>query len=277
MTMPDAALDGDQLDQLLETIYRKYHYDFRSYARASMQRSVTRAESNLGIPIARLLAGALEEPAVFSKLLPYLTVQVSDLFRDPSYYGVLRRTVVPYLATYASPRIWVAGCGTGEEAYSMAIMLHEEGLLERSLIYATDIDAASLEIARAGVYGVDRVRTFSENYSGAGGRTSLSNYYAAASSGAAFSRMLNRRISFSDHSLATDAAFAEVHLISCRNVFVYFDQDLQGRSIRLFRESLCPRGFLGLGSTETLEFSNHASAFEPFAAGERIYRLRMNQ
>jgi chemotaxis protein methyltransferase CheR len=269
-----APIESDDLGPLLEAIYRTYHYDFRAYARSSLYRNLARAEAALGMPAPQLVNRALSEPAVFSQLLRYLTVQVSDLFRDADYFRVLRDRVVPHLATYASPRVWVAGCGTGEEAYSIAIVLHEAGLLERSLIYATDIDAQSLVTAEAGVYATDRVRTFSENYFKAGGRASLSEYYTAARSGSAFSRALKKRISFTDHSLATDAAFAEVQLVSCRNVFIYFDQTLQDRCTGLFRESLCPRGFLGLGSMETLAFSSHASAFEPFAAPERVYRLK---
>ena len=272
--MASAAIDDEHLGLLLEAIYQEYHYDFRSYARTSLYRNLARAEAALGMPVEHLVVRALQDAAAFSQLLRYLTVQVSDFFRDPDYFRVLRERVVPHLATYASPRIWVAGCGTGEEAYSVAIVLHEEGLLDRSLIYATDIDAHSLAAADAGVYATERVRAFSENYFAAGGRASLSDYYTAVRSGAAFSRVLKKRISFSDHSLATDAAFAEVQLVSCRNVFIYFDQVLQSRVTHLFRQSLCPRGFLGLGSMETLASSSHASAFESFSVAERIYRLK---
>lgn len=240
-----------------------------------MERSVDRAREALRISsIPLLLDRVLDDPAVFSELLSHLTIQVSDLFRDPEYHLALRQRVVPHLATYPSIRIWVAGCGTGEEAYSIAIILHEEGLLDRSLIYATDIDAPSLETARAGVYDVNRMRQFSENYFRAGGRASLADYYSAAEAGAMFSRTLKRRILFSDHSLATDAAFAEVQLVSCRNVFIYFDPELQSRAVELFRGALCPRGFLGLGSKETLAYSPHAGVFEPLVKGEPIYRLK---
>lgn len=265
----------EQLDRLLEAIFRRYHYDFRRYARTHMGRRVARAQVSLGSPsITHLLDGVLDDPSAFSVLLEHLTVQVSDLFRDPNYYAVLREQVLPLVATYPRPRIWVAGCGTGEEAYSMAILLEEEGLLERSLIYATDIDAQSLQIGEAGAYDLERVRGFSENYFSAGGRGSLSDYYTAAYSKASFDSRLRRRILFSDHCLATDAAFAEVQLVSCRNVLIYFDRQLQDRAIGLLRESLCPRGFLGLGMEETPMFSSHAPSFEPFAAHERVYRLK---
>jgi chemotaxis protein methyltransferase CheR len=267
--------DGVELDRLLEAIFQQYHYDFRHYVRTHMGRRVARAQVALQSPsITHLLDGILQDPATFSVLLRHLTVQVSDLFRDPSYYAVLREQVLPFVATYPHPRIWVAGCGTGEEAYSMAILLAEEALLERSLIYATDIDARSLEIGEAGAYDLDRVRGFSENYFRAGGRASLSDYYTAAYGKASFDLRLRRRIVFSDHCLATDSAFAEMQLVSCRNVLIYFDRKLQDRVTGLFRESLCHHGFLGLGSKETVAFSSHAPSFEPFDVHERLYRLK---
>lgn len=268
-------LQSEELELLLEAIYAQYHYDFRSYARASLSRGVERAMASLRIASAALLLERLSnDPAVFAQLLRYVTIRVSDLFRDPDYYRALREKVVPHLATYPSLRIWVAGCGTGEEAYSIAIMLLEEQLLGRSLIYATDIEPQSLETAQAGIYDIRRVPTFSENYFEAGGKASLADHYSAASSSVSFHRTLKQHILFSDHSLATDTGFAEVQLVSCRNVLIYFEADLQSRAFGLFRDSMCPRGFLGLGSRETLAFSKHAAAFETFAGGERIYRLK---
>lgn len=264
-----------ELDLLLEAIFRRYHYDFRHYARSLLHRRVARARSSLGSPtVTKLIERVVHEPAAFAELLRYLTIQVSDLFRDPSYFRVLREQVMPHLATYPSLRVWVAGCGTGEEAYSIAILLHEEGLLDRSLVYATDIDAESLRVAEAGTYDLDRVRGFSENYFRAGGRGSLSDYYTTAYSRAAFSPLLRKHVVFSDHCLATDSAFAEAQLVSCRNVLIYFDRELQDRAIGLFRDSLCPRGFLGLGPKETIAFSKHVAAFGSFARAERIHRLQ---
>ena len=264
-----------ELDLLLQEIYRRYHYDFRSYARSSLHRRIAQAQSSLGSESVKHLRDSVtREPRAFTELLRYLTIQVSDFFRDPAYHRILREEVMPHLATFPSLKIWVAGCGTGEEAYSIGIILQEEGLLDRSLIYATDIDAESLRAAEAGIYGLERVRGFSENYLRAGGRASLSNYYTAAYSRAVFTPLLRKHVVFSDHSLATDTPFAEVQLVSCRNVLIYFDQKLRHRAIQLFRDSLCPRGFLGLGSKETLTFSAHAPAFKPFAADERIYRMR---
>jgi chemotaxis protein methyltransferase CheR len=264
-----------ELDLLLEAIYRVHQYDFRGYARSSLRRSVARALSALDCAtITELLDRIVHEPDAFTEALRHLTIQVSDLFRDPSYFALLRDKVAPHLATYPSVRIWIAGCGTGEEAYSIAILLHEEGLLDRSLIYATDIDMESMSIARAGAYEAARMRQFEENYRSSGGRARLSDYFVVSGSRAAVVPMLRRRIFFSDHSLATDSSFMEAQLISCRNVLIYFDRELQNRSVALFRDSLCPRGFLGLGHGETLAFSHHASFLELVAGNEQIYRVK---
>jgi chemotaxis protein methyltransferase CheR len=205
-------------------------------------------------------------------LLDFLTVQVSDLFRDPLYFKALREQVVPLLRTYPSLKVWVAGCSTGEEAYSFAILLHEEGLLERSLIYATDINPDSLERAQTGRYDLDRIAGFTENHRLSGGKSSLSDYYSAAYQGAVMQKFLRDRVVFSDHSLATDSVFAEVHLISCRNVLIYFDSALQDRAIALFREALCRKGILGLGAKESLRFSAHARSFSALVPGLRIFQ-----
>ncbi|HXJ20594.1 MAG TPA: CheR family methyltransferase [Polyangia bacterium] len=261
------------LESLLEAIYRTYHYDFRSYAAASLKRRMTAALASFQVPtLAALERQIRDEPAAFTALLGYLTVQVSDLFRDPSYYRALRQTIVPYLQTYPSLKVWVAGCASGEEAYSFAILLHEEGLLDRTQIYATDINPESLRLAQEGVYAVDRFTKFSESYLAAGGTASLSDYYTARYGSALFDRRLKKAILFSDHSLATDSVFAEVHLVSCRNVLIYFDRALQDRALGLLRDALCRRGFLGLGSKESLRFSTHAAEFRELVPEERIYQ-----
>ena len=262
-----------ELGLLLDAIFQRYHYDFRQYAAASLKRRVMTALHHFGCEtISRLQERVVREPKLFSDLLRFLTVQVSDLFRDPSYFRSLREKVVPYLRTYPSLKIWVAGCATGEEAYSLAILLAEEGLLDRTLIYATDINPESLRTAEAGVYDLDRFKRFSESYALAGGRASLSNYYTAGYSSAVFDRSLKKAILFSDHSLATDSAFAEVELASCRNVLIYFDRELQDRAIGVLYDSLCRKGFLGLGLKETLRFSAHAAAFSDFVREDRIYQ-----
>ncbi|MEY4548046.1 MAG: hypothetical protein RL685_4241 [Pseudomonadota bacterium] len=262
-----------ELGLLLDAIFQRYHYDFRQYAGASLKRRVQTALSHFGCEtISRLQERVVREPKLFSELLRFLTVQVSDLFRDPSYFRSLREKVVPYLRTYPSLKIWVAGCATGEEAYSLAILLAEEGLLDRTLIYATDINPESLRTAEAGIYDVERFKRFSENYAQAGGRGSLSDYYTARYASAVFDRSLKKAILFSDHSLATDSAFAEVELASCRNVLIYFERELQDRAIGVLYDSLCRKGFLGLGLKETLRFSSHAAAFSDFVREDRIYQ-----
>ncbi len=227
---------------LIDAIYHRYHYDFRGYAQASLKRRLASALVQFDCKtLSQLQDRVLHEPAVFPALLEYLTVQVSDMFRDPSYFQALRQEVVPLLRTYPSLKVWVAGCSAGEEVYSLAILLQEEGLLDRTLIYATDINPHSLDKAKQ-----DKL----------------------------FDKGLREHMVFSDHSLATDSVFAEVHLVSCRNVLIYFERDLQDRALGLFRESLCHRGFLGLGSKESLRFSAHTDAFDDFVPQDRIYRKK---
>ena len=273
--MDDEALFDLEIRLLLEAVMLRYRHDFRDYALSSMRRRMRLAMERFGCAtLARLQERVLREPAVFAEMLRFLTVQVSEMFRDPDYFRALREQVLPVLATWPSPKVWVAGCSTGEEAWSMAILLAEEGLLERTVVYATDIDPAALRHAETGVYPLERIAQFSRNYLAGGGRGSLSDHYAAAYAGAAFSRRLKNRILFADHSLATDSVFSEVHLVSCRNVLIYFDRPLQDRAVGLFREALVHRGFLGIGARETLQFGANAHAFERVADRPRIYRKR---
>ena len=267
------AADDIELALLLDAIYRVYHYDFRDYAEASMRRRLELARNRFKCEtLSRLQERVLREPDVFSELLRYLTVQVSDMFRDPPYFRALRQEVLPYLSTYASLKIWIAGCSTGEEAYSLAILLNEANLLDRTLIYATDINPESLRTAKEGVYELPRFARFSENYLAAGGVSSLSDYYTSAYGGAVMDRRLKQAIVFSDHSLATDSVFAEVQLVSCRNVLIYFEKELQERAIGLLTDALVRRGFFGLGMKETLRFSRHAVAYSECVPDARIYR-----
>ncbi|MFL5307717.1 MAG: CheR family methyltransferase [Polyangia bacterium] len=272
MTSPPDIGDAE-LDRLLDAVYREYHYDFRSYATASLKRRLVSALGFFGCAtVAALEQQTRTDPQTFTELLRFLTVQVSDLFRDPGYFRAVRETIVPYLQTYPSLKVWVAGCATGEEAYSLAILLDEEGLLARTQIYATDINPESLRAAQEGVYAVDRFAKFSASYLAAGGRASLADYYTARYGSAMFDRRLKKAILFSDHSLATDSVFAEVQLVSCRNVLIYFDRALQDRAIGLLREALCRRGFLGLGTKESLRFSSHAAAFREAVPEQRLYQ-----
>jgi chemotaxis protein methyltransferase CheR len=259
---PDGALGDIELQLLLQAVFLRYQHDFRHYAPSSMRRRVRQAMDALGIGrTSDLQHAVLRDEALFARLLQYLTVQVSDMFRDPAYFRLLREQVVPELATYPSLKLWVAGCSRGEEVWSLAVLLHEEGLLERSIIYATDINPVALKQAESGVFDLDRAAQFSRNYQQAGGRASLADYWHAGYDKLVFDRALRRQIVFADHSLATDTVFSEVHLVSCRNVLIYFDASLQARAVGLFRDALVRRGFLGLGSRETLQFGPHALSF----------------
>jgi chemotaxis protein methyltransferase CheR len=264
-----------ELELLIDAIYLKYHYDFRRYAAASLRRRLTTAMARFECrTLSQLQDKVLHDPAVFPPLLNFLTVQVSEMFRDPAYFRAMRTEVVPLLRTYPSLKVWIAGCSTGEEAYSMAILLREEALLARTLIYATDINPEALQKAEAGVYDVDRIAGFTENHRKSGARSSLSDYYTAAYGRVVFDKSLKQHIVFSDHSLATDSVFAEVQLVSCRNVLIYFNRELQDRAVGLFREALCRGGFLGIGAKESLRFSPHAAAFADFAREDRIFQKR---
>jgi chemotaxis protein methyltransferase CheR len=271
-TDPDADIE---LRLLIDAIYLKYHYDFRSYSAASMMRRMTAAMTRFHCStLSQLQDRVLHEPTMFPSLLDFLTVQVSEMFRDPGHFKALRERVVPMLRTYPSLKIWVAGCSAGEEVYSLAILLREEGLLSRTLIYATDINAHALQRAEAGVYEIDRIAGFTDNHRLSGARTSLSDYYTAAYGRAVFDRTLREHIVFSDHSLATDSVFAEVQLVSCRNVLIYFNRDLQDRALGLFHESLCRKGFLGLGAKESLRFSSYSEAFDEVDRAQRVFQKR---
>jgi chemotaxis protein methyltransferase CheR len=279
VAIADGHAAGDsnlELKLLVDAIFHKYHYDFRSYAMASLQRRLKVAMNRFGcLTLSQLQDKVLHDPAIFPQLLDSLTVQVSEMFRDPGYFRAVRQQVVPLLRTYPSLKIWVAGCSAGEEAYSLAILLHEEGLLEKTLIYATDINPRTLQAAASGVFDAERIAGFTANHQKSGARTSLSNYYTAAYGKAMLEKSLKRHIVFSDHSLATDAVFAEVQFVSCRNVLIYFNRTLQDRALKLFNDSLCRQGFLGIGVKESVRFSSYGHRFVEFAREERIYQKRV--
>jgi chemotaxis protein methyltransferase CheR len=267
--------DALEIELLLESLYRAYEYDFRGYARPSLTRRLALAREHFGCrSYSQLQDVVLHEPTALPKLLGYLTVQVSEMFRDPGYFRALRQEVVPHLKTYPSLKVWVAGCGAGEELYSLVILFREEGLEDRTLFYATDIDRDALKEAEAGIYSLDRMASFTTNHRRSGAKESLSEYYHAGSRAAVFDKTLRKRTVFAEHNLVSDAVFAEAHLISCRNVLIYFDRPLQNRAIGLFREALARKGFLGLGDKETVRFTGHDETFEPFVRKERIYRKR---
>jgi len=271
---PDKVEDIE-IRLLLEALFLKYHYDFRNYAMASIKRRLRQARQQLGLDtFSAMQDRLLHDPDFLPRLLGYLTIQVSEMFRDPSYFKAIREQVVPHLRTYPSLKVWVAGCSEGEELYSLVILFREEGLEDRTIFYATDINHRALEAAEAGIYPLDRVQHYTENHRRSGGKSSLSDYYLAAYGRASFDKTLRRNVVFSDHSLVSDAVFGEMNLISCRNVMIYFDRALQDRAIGLFSESLARRGFLGIGSKETLRFSRHGAAFTDFVREEKIYQKK---
>ncbi|ARP83358.1 chemotaxis protein CheR [Bordetella genomosp. 8] len=267
------ALFDLELKLLLEAVYLRYQHDFRGYAVASMRRRVKQAMTHFDCDtVSQLQDRVLHQPEIFARMLQYFTVQVSEMFRDPDYFQAVREHVVPVLKTYPSVKIWVAGCSSGEEVWSLAILLDEEQLLSRTLIYATDINTEALRQAESGIYPVDRIAQFSRNYRDSGGTRSLSDYYTANLHDARFDRRLREQIVFADHSLATDSVFSEVHFVSCRNVLIYFNRELQDRAAQLFHEALIRRGFLGLGTRESLRFSSQAGRFTEVAPRQRIYQ-----
>lgn len=269
-------IEDIELTLLLEAIFLKYNYDFRKYSKASLKRRTHAAMAEMKIAsISELQGLILHEASPFTKLLQYLTVPVTEMFRDPPYYNSIRTHVIGHLKTYPSLKIWVAGCSTGEEAYSLAILLEEEGLLNKVIIYATDINPISLEKAKQGIYNLLDIPKFTKNYQQSGGKRSFSDYYTVAYGAAAFLPKLREKILFTDHSLATDSVFSEVQFISCRNVLIYFEKDLQNRAVDLFHQSLAPEGFLGIGEKESLRFSAMADSFEEFDRGSRIYRKKL--
>ena len=269
---PDARVELE-IDLLLHAIHGRYQYEFRDYARASLRRRVFAALKHFNVSSISMLQDLiLRDPGAFTGLLGFLTVPVSEMFRDPAYFRVLRREIAPVLATYASLKVWVAGCSTGEEAYSIAIVLDELELLSRTVIYATDINPQSLRRAEEGVYEMSRVADFTRGYQSSGGTRTLADYYTGAYDRVVMDRRLRSAITFADHSLATDEVFSEVQLISCRNVLIYFNRTLQDRALGLFRRALVPLGFLGLGSRETVQFSAHAEAFDVVDREARFFR-----
>lgn len=269
----NAELERVEIELLLEGVYRHYGFDFRSYAYASIRRRLwKRIEAERLTSISELQALVLHEPDAMERLLLDLSVSVTAMFRDPKFYQVFRAEVVPLLRTYPFIRIWHAGCSTGEEVYSTAILLEEEGLLERSRIYATDINDAVLQQARAGIFPLNRMQEYTDNYIRAGGKRSFSEYYTAKYDGALFSPALTRNVVFSQHNLVTDRSFSEFNVIFCRNVLIYFDRSLQNQVHALFYDSLVMFGILALGSKESLRFSQYEPCYEKLDAREKLYR-----
>ena len=265
-----------EIKLLLEAVFLKYGYDFRNYAKASIKRRIKQRQmlSNLS-SISEMQHRILNEKSFFETLLLDFSINVTEMYRDPSFYQALREKVIPILKTYPFINIWHAGCSTGEEVYSMAIFLKEEGLLDKTMIYATDINDTVLKKAKEGIYPIERIKEYTCNYQKAGGHQSFANYYTAKYNAVIIKKSLKKNMIFAQHNLATDSEFGEMNLIMCRNVLIYFDDDLENRVYGLFNNSLVRQGFLCLGSKESVAFSKYAKYFEEFVPKEKIYRKKI--
>jgi chemotaxis protein methyltransferase CheR len=272
---PSVEVMRIEVGLLLEAIHQRYGYDFREYARETVERRIAQFLLDAQVPsLGELISRVLREPPLFYQLVGYFSVNVTALFRDPFVYAALRRHVVPMLRTWPYIKVWDAGCATGEEVYSVAILLEEAGLYDRSTIYATDISMSALETARVGIYPLETVLRGSGNYLASEASASLSQYYHAQYDAAAIDARLRRRITFARHNLAMDASFGEMQLIVCRNVLIYFNRDLQDHVLEMFWDSLENGGFLCLGDKESLSFTSVADRFEVVDENARIYKKR---
>lgn len=268
-----ATLEAIELQLFADGVFRHYGVDFRNYARPSLKRRISNAMHSEGLTtISELQNRVLHHPDCLERFVCTLSVNVTSMFRDPGFYLAFRDKVVPLLRTYPFIRVWHAGCSSGEEVYSMAIVLQEEGLYDRSRIYATDMNWAVLENGQAGIFPLASMKEYTTNYLKAGGKTSFSEYYTAKYGNAIFLPSLKKNLVFSQHNLATDGPFNEFNVILCRNVMIYFNKTLQERALDLFHDSLVRFGILGLGRKESLMLTTHEKNFEPLDAGERLYR-----
>lgn len=271
--MSSAADSFDiELELLIEAILVRFQFDFRQYSRSSLRRRLTHAMARFDVhSLSALQEKVLHEEDFFPQLLAYLTVNTTELFREPESWASLTKNVFPYLATYPSLKLWVAGCSTGEEIITLSILLQEAGL-KKFVIYATDINPMNLEVARRGIYASDVIPKAQKNYKLAGGKSTLSEYFESAYDSVKFSPALLKNVVFSDHSLATDSVFSEMHLITCKNVLIYFERPLQDRVFRLFNDSLVRGGFLSIGNKETISFSSVAQKFKVIDPSHRVYQ-----
>lgn len=273
--IPTTTLENENIEiqLILEAIYLKYGFDFRSYSRAHVKRRILHRLAIAGInTLSEMQVKILRDQAFFESCLHDLSINVTEMFRDPSFYRALRKEVIPVLKTYPFTKIWHAGCSTGEEVYSMAILLKEEGLYDRSQIYATDFNEEVLKKAKQAKYSIDSIREYTSNYQKAGGMHSFADYYTAKNESTIMDPGLAKNVIFSTHNLVTDGVFGEMNMVVCRNVLIYFNKELQNRALGLFNDSLCRNGFLCLGSKESLRFSKHKDDFKTITKNEKIYQ-----
>lgn len=270
-------MDNEELEitLLLDAMRLCHGYDFREYARASLTRRIKKGLAETGYQrISEMIPAIIYDKQFFFRFVRNLSVHVTEMFRDPLFFRALRQDVVPYLKTFPFVKIWSAGISTGEEVYSLAILLQEEGLYEKCRIYATDLSDGVLETAKKGIYPAELIKKSTRNYQDSGGKRSFGNYYYAEYDSAIFDRSLKENIVFANHNIVTDSVFGEMHLIMCRNVMIYFDINLQNRVLQLFCDSLRPNGFLCLGSKETVEFSKVKEQFVFFSTGQKIFQKK---
>ena len=262
-----------EIDLLMSAVNTRYGYDFHSYTRSSFRRRVKTFIQAYGLKqVSECIPLILHDEEVFSDFVQQVSVPVSDMFRDPDVFKVLREEIFPFLKTYPFVKIWSAGCASGEEAYSLAILAHETGLKGRLQVYATDFNDKALAMGKEGIYDIARVREFTKNYQDSGGQEEFSNYYTTAYQKAILIDSVRDSVTFSNHNLANDGVFGEMHLILCRNVLIYFDKDLQNHVLSLLTASLSPRGFLCLGSHENLRFTNLIDSYAVLDERMRIYQ-----
>lgn len=271
--MRSNEIESIAITLLLEAIFERYGYDFRGYARASIERRVRHFLPQSGCDtVPEMIPRVLYDECFFERLVREFSITVTEMFRDPHVYRSIREKVVPLLHTYPFVRIWVAGCATGEEAYSLAILLKEEGLYDRATLFATDFNDAALDKAKEGIYALEHIRQSTANYQQAGGTLSFSEYYHAQYGAVAIHPSLKKNLTFANHNLVTDGVFGEMHVILCRNVLIYFDKTLQNRVLKLFTDSLVHGGYLCLGSKESLRFLDVQDHFKAIDEKGRIYQ-----
>ncbi len=269
----DADIERTEIALLIEGIRRRYGYDFGNYSFSSLRRRMELVRDGAAFTrYTQMLDRIFHDEAYFDLLLRHMSVPVTEMFRDPAFYRAVREHVVPSLKTFPFAKIWHAGCATGQEAYSMAILLHEEKFLSRARLYATDFNKHAIETAQNGVYSAENLKAYEVNYKAAGGVAALADYFNAGYDLAKIKDVLKERITFSYHNLVTDGVFGEMNMICCRNVMIYFDRTLQDRVLQLFAASLRHGGFLCLGNKETLNFTAIREQFEPVDAKQRVYR-----
>ncbi|WP_379131457.1 CheR family methyltransferase [Paenibacillus sp. sgz500958] len=262
-----------EIELLLDGVHRLYGYDFRNYAFPSLRRRIWHHVHAENVPsISALQDKVLHDRGCFERFVHSLSIPVTDMFRDPGLFQTFRSKVIPLLRTYPYIRIWHAGCSTGEEVYSMAIMLHEEGLYDKARIYATDMNNRSLQQAKEGVYEISKMKQYTQNYLEAGGTRAFSEYYTAKYNSVILQPFLRKNVIFSEHNLATDTSFNEFNVIFCRNVMIYFNDDLRDHVHGLFHDSLSRYGVLVLGSKESIHFTRFSSSYQPLDRVEKIYR-----